>query len=48
MYEYLDKMRATGVSPWTDLWERGIGTVWRADAQWIRDHSDVWERALLS
>ncbi|WP_291379371.1 phosphotransferase [Demequina sp.] len=48
MYEYLDKMRATGVSPWTDLWDRGIGTVWKADAQWIRDHSDVWERALLS
>jgi hypothetical protein len=47
MYEYLDKMRATGVSPWTDLWERGIGTVWRADAQWIWNHSDVWERALL-
>lgn len=47
MYEYLDKMRATGASPWTELWERGIGTVWRADAQWIRDHSDHWERALL-
>lgn len=47
MYEYLDKMRATGRSPWTDLWERGIGTVWQADARWIRDQSDVWERALL-
>jgi hypothetical protein len=47
MYDYLNKMRATGVSPWTDLWDRGIGTVWQADAQWIRDHSDVWERALL-
>ncbi len=47
MYDYLDKMRATGQSPWTDLWRHGIGTVWKADAQWIRDHSEVWERALL-
>lgn len=47
MYEYLDKMRATGRPPWTDLWERGIGTVWKADARWIRYHSDVWEHALL-
>jgi len=47
MYDYLNKMRATGVTPWTDLWDRGIGTVWQADAQWIRAHSDVWERALL-
>jgi hypothetical protein len=47
MYDYLEKMRATGVSPWTDLWDRGIGTVWKADARWIRENSDVWERALL-
>lgn len=47
MYEYLDKMRTTSGPPWTELWQQGIGTVWRADAQWIRDHSDVWEHALL-
>ncbi len=47
MYDYLDKMQATGRPPWSDLWKQGVGTVWKADAQWIRDHSDVWERALL-
>ncbi|MBC7298055.1 MAG: phosphotransferase [Demequina sp.] len=47
MYEFLDKMRATEADLWTDLWQRGIGTVWKADAQWIYDHSDVWEGALL-
>jgi Ser/Thr protein kinase RdoA (MazF antagonist) len=47
MYEYLDHMRVTGQSPWSDLWERGVGKVWQADAQWIREHDDTWRGALL-
>jgi len=47
MYEYLDHMRTTGKSPWIELWQRGIGTVWKSDAQWIRDNADTWRWALL-
>jgi hypothetical protein len=47
MYEYLDHMRATGRSPWIELWQRGIGTVWKSDAQWIRDNADTWRWALM-
>ena len=47
MYEYLDRMRTTGRSPWIELWQRGIGTVWKSDAQWIRDNSDTWRWALM-
>lgn len=48
MYEYLDHMRVSGESPWIELWERGVGTVWKADAQWIREHEPNWRRALLA
>lgn len=47
MYEYLDDMRITGQSPWIELWERGVGVVWKSDAQWIREHEDHWRDALL-
>lgn len=47
MYEYLDHMRTTGRSPWIELWQRGNGTVWKSDAQWIRDNADTWRWALL-
>jgi Ser/Thr protein kinase RdoA (MazF antagonist) len=47
MYEYLDAMRITGESPWIDLWERGVGTVWKSDAQWIRENEPHWRGALL-
>jgi len=47
MFEYLSQMRATGQSPWTELWEKGVGAVWRSDAQWIRDNADTWRWALL-
>ena len=47
MYEYLDHMRVTGESPWIELWEHGVGAVWRADAQWIREHEPSWRQALL-
>ena len=47
MYEYLDRMRSTGRSPWVELWDKGVGTVWRADAQWIGEHSPTWRAALL-
>ncbi|WP_297083512.1 phosphotransferase [uncultured Demequina sp.] len=47
MYEYLAQMRATGQSPWLELWERGVGAVWEADAKWIRDHEPQWRDALL-
>jgi hypothetical protein len=47
MYEYLDRMRTTGKSPWIELWQRGIGTVWKSDAQWIRDNADTWRWALM-
>jgi hypothetical protein len=47
MYEYLDHMRLSGRSPWIDLWKKGIGSVWKSDAQWIRDHADTWRWALV-
>jgi hypothetical protein len=47
MYEYLDGMRVTGESPWIELWERGVGAVWKSDAQWIREHETHWREALL-
>jgi Ser/Thr protein kinase RdoA (MazF antagonist) len=47
MYEYLDAMRVTGESPWIELWERGVGTVWKSDAQWIRENEPHWRDALL-
>jgi hypothetical protein len=40
-------MRTTGRSPWIELWQRGIGTVWKSDAQWIRDNADTWRWALM-
>ncbi len=48
MFEYLDHMRLTGRSPWVELWEKGVGTVWKSDAQWIRENADVWRWALTS
>ncbi|WP_084079348.1 phosphotransferase [Demequina sp. NBRC 110057] len=48
MYEYLDSMRATGQSPWIELWEMGVGTVWERDAEWIRANTVHWRTALLS
>ena len=48
MYEYLDAMRITGESPWIELWERGVGTVWKSDAQWIRENEPHWRGALLA
>ena len=48
MYEYLDAMRVTGQSPWIELWERGVGTVWKSDAQWIRENEPLWRGALLA
>jgi len=48
MYEYLDHMRTTGRSPWVELWQRGVGTVWKSDSQWIRDRSETWRAALLA
>jgi hypothetical protein len=48
MYEYLDHMRITGQSPWIELWEHGVGAVWKADAQWIRDNEPHWRDALLA
>jgi len=47
MYQYLDQMRVTGQSPWVELWDRGVGTVWKSDAQWIREHEPHWREALL-
>ncbi len=47
MYEYLDHMRGTGRSPWIELWQKGIGTVWKSDAQWIRDNASTWRWALM-
>ncbi|MFV0634574.1 hypothetical protein [Demequina sp.] len=47
MHDYLAQMRATGKSPWLELWERGVGEVWQADARWIRDHEPAWRAALL-
>ncbi len=47
MYEYLDQMRVTGRSPWVELWQRGVGAVWKSDAQWIRDNAATWRWALL-
>jgi len=47
MYEYLNKMRTTGQSPWVELWEKGVATVWKSDSQWIREHADTWRWALL-
>ena len=47
MYHYLAQMRATGESPWLELWERGVGSVWASDAQWIRKHEHEWRAALL-
>ncbi|WNM24715.1 phosphotransferase [Demequina capsici] len=48
MYDYLEAMRRTGEQPWVALWERGIGTVWRRDAAWIRTHEPQWRHSLLS
>lgn len=48
MYDYLDAMRITGESPWIELWERGVGTVWKSDAQWIRENEPHWREALLA
>ncbi|WP_062205428.1 phosphotransferase [Demequina salsinemoris] len=48
MYDYLETMARTGVSPWTDLWQRGVGAVWRRDAAWIRAHEQDWRWALLA
>ncbi len=48
MYEYLDAMRVTGESPWIELWERGVGIVWKSDAQWIRENEPHWRGALLA
>jgi hypothetical protein len=48
MYEYLDAMRITGQSPWIELWERGVGIVWKSDAQWIRENEPHWRGALLA
>ncbi|WP_084104595.1 hypothetical protein [Demequina sp. NBRC 110056] len=47
MHDYLAQMRATGESPWLELWERGVGEVWEADARWIRAHEPDWRDALL-
>ena len=48
MYEYLDHMRSTGESPWIELWEMGVGSVWERDAAWIRENTPHWTTALLS
>jgi len=48
MYEYLNQMRVSGQSPWVELWDRGAGTVWKSDAQWIREHEPHWRGALLA
>ncbi len=48
MFEYLDHMRLTGRSPWVELWDKGVGAVWKSDAQWIRDNADTWRWALMS
>jgi len=47
MYEYLDTQRLSGQSPWVELWDRGVGIVWKRDAMWIREHEPVWRDALL-
>ncbi len=47
MYDYLDKMRQTRQSPWIELWQRGVGTVWQSDARWIDEHATLWRAALL-
>jgi len=48
MYDYLNLMRITGESPWLELWERGVGTVWKSDAEWIRENEPHWREALLA
>ncbi len=47
MYEYLRRMRHTGRSPWIELWQNGVGTVWKSDAEWIQENAEIWYSALL-
>lgn len=47
MYEYLRRMRHTGRSPWIELWQNGVGTVWKSDAEWIQENADTWYSALM-
>lgn len=47
MHDFLADGAASGVQPWSRLWDEGHGAAWRDDAEHIERHHRVWERALL-
>jgi hypothetical protein len=47
MHDFLAEQAATGTQPWALLWQAGHGDAWRADANYIQQHTAWWSRALL-
>ena len=47
MHDFLRDQAALGVEPWVTHWRTGHGDVWRADAEYIEQHTDLWVAALL-
>ncbi|MFF4410598.1 phosphotransferase [Streptomyces sp. NPDC001404] len=47
MYDFLREQNRRGRRPWTDIWARGDGDIWRTDAEYIEGREAAWERALL-
>lgn len=48
MHDFLRDQAALGTQPWATHWAEGHGDAWRADAEYIEERQDEWERALLA
>lgn len=46
MYELLRSGHESGAQPWSELWDQGHGSQWRADAAYTHQRLELWHRAL--
>ncbi|GAA1165539.1 aminoglycoside phosphotransferase family protein [Nesterenkonia sandarakina] len=47
MYDLLKHSNEADIEPWGSMFEKGHGAHWRAVAEYVRHHQDLWSRTLL-
>jgi hypothetical protein len=48
MYGLLQEAKESGRQPWARMYDDGHGEHWKASAEYVARHIDVWRSALLS
>ncbi|AJT41628.1 phosphotransferase [Psychromicrobium lacuslunae] len=47
MYELLKRANCAGEQPWAAMFDQGHGAHWKATAEYVAEHLEIWREALI-